>query len=156
MKKVLFLVLFVIASTITNARTISMCLTTNSAVADITIGFSSNSVLADMCVRIGTGAFTDVDVCFVERPNASSIDIQLVNNPSLADVTICLTEQTILANKTFCITSSITLADICLGIWDSPKSFTKDIYIKDIDPKRLSKEAKVAVVYALGLLKKKN
>ena len=35
MKKVLFLVLFVIASTITNARTISMCLTTNSAVADL-------------------------------------------------------------------------------------------------------------------------
>ena len=66
MKKVLFLVLFVIASTITNARTISMCFTTNSAVADITIGFSSNSVLADMCVWIGTGAFTDVDVCFVE------------------------------------------------------------------------------------------
>ena len=154
MKKVLFLVLFVTVSTITNARTISLYFTNNSAVADLTIGFSTSSILADLCVWIGTGSFTDVDVCFVERPLAGSIDIQLVDNPGLADISICLTDKTVLANKTFCLTSSITLADICIGVWNSPMSFTKDIYIKNIDPERLSPEAKVAIVYALGLLEK--
>ena len=155
MKKFLLLALFVVISTLGNAISVSLCFTKYSAIADVTIGFYTNSVLADTCVWIGTGGFTDVDVCFVESPLANSIDIQLVDNPTFADVSVCLTDQTVLADKTFCITSSIALADICLGIWDAPMSFTKDIYIKDVDPNRLSKEAKVAIVYALGLLKKK-
>ena len=149
MRRILFLVVFVVVSAVTFARPVCFYFTKNSAVADVSLCFSSNSLLADTCVWIGTGAFTDVDVCFVERPLANSIDIELVDYPSLADVSICLTDEPILAKTTLCITSSFSKADSRLGFWDAPTSFTTDIYIKGVDPNRLSKEAKVAVVYAL-------
>lgn len=156
MKKSLFLVLFLISCIFTNARTVTLCFTDKPLLADVTIGFTSSAVLADICIWVGTGSFTDVDVCFVDRPLPSSIDIKIVNTPALADATICLTDKLILADKSLSIVSNIGIADICLGLWNSPNSFTKDIYIEGINPKRLSNEAKVSIVYALGLLKKED
>lgn len=154
-RKHVLLVLFTLISLTTNAQPIRICFTTSPALANITLAFTSSPVLADLCVWAGRGGFTDVDVCFVSSPNATSIDIDIVDNATLADGAICITNYTTLADKTLCVTSSPVLADICLGIWDSPTAFTKDIYIKGIDPKRLSMETKVAIVYSLGLLKKK-
>ena len=142
-----FISFFVLAflSLTLSARPIKLCFT----------NYPSLSVaLADISVWVGMAGFTDVDVCFVSMPTAYSIDIELVDNPVLADGTICLTDYTALADKTLCITSSAGLADICLGVWDVPTAFTKDIYIKGVDPKRLSLKTKIAVVYSLGLLKK--
>ena len=155
MKKLLLSVLFVIASTIINARPINMCFTSNSVGAELTLFFLSSPLLADLSVWVGTEVHKDVNVCFVEKPLPNSIDIQLVDNPSQADVAICLTKHTFFENTSIYITSGFTFADFYLGLWDSPQSFTKNIYIRDIDHKKLSKEAKVAIVYALGLLKKK-
>lgn len=151
-----FISFFVLAflSLTLSARPIKLCFTNYPSLADITLCYTNSVALADISVWVGMAGFTDVDVCFVSMPTAYSIDIELVDNPVLADGTICLTDYTALADKTLCITSSAGLADICLGVWDVPTAFTKDIYIKGVDPKRLSLKTKIAVVYSLGLLKK--
>ena len=153
-KKALFVFVFAILSFTLSARPIKLCFTNYPSLADMTFCFTNSVALADLSVWVGMAGFTDVDVCFVSMPTAYSIDIDLVDSPVLADGTICITDYTALADKTLCITTSAGLADICLGVWDVPTAFTKDIYIKGIDPKRLSVKAKIAIVYSLGLLKK--
>jgi hypothetical protein len=97
----------------------------------------------------------DVDICFIKYPSSSSIDISLVDNPALADYRICITTNPLDADKTISITPRLTAADICVGIWDTPTSFTKDIYIKGMDSAKLPMDQKVAILYCLGLLNKK-
>lgn len=155
-KRVLLFFLLTLLSFTLSARPVQLCFTTYPALADITLCYTNSFALADFSVWVGRAGFTDVDVCFVSMPTASSIDIELVDSPALADGTICLTDYSALADKTLYITSNAGIADICLGLWDSPTAFTTDIYIKGIDHKRLSTKAKIAIVYSLGLLKKKD
>ncbi len=137
-----------------NAQTIKFCFTSSPVLADGVIFYSKYPSLADFSVWAGISGYTDVDVCFVSKPNSTSIDIELVDTPLLAEHSLCITNNRALADITLCITSSIGLADVCLGLWDTPAGFTKDIYIKGINPKELSLETKIAIVYCLGLLEK--
>ena len=138
-----------------NAQPISLCFTDNYITAELTLGFTDSVIASDLSVWTGVFGTTDLDVCFVDHPLPGSVDIILEKTPLLADATIYITDNLILADKTISITSNIAIADYIIGIWPNPTSFTKDIYIKDIEPNKLSIKYKIAILYCLGLIREK-
>lgn len=140
---------------IAKAQTTSLCFTNSRSNAHLAIRFTDSLPTADICVWTGSTTMADVDICFTKYSSSTSINISLVENSSLADYRIFLTTNPFEADKTISITPRMTAADICVGIWNSPASFTKDIYIKGIDSAKLPMEQKVAILYCLGLLKKR-
>lgn len=153
--KTLLIISMCFISILVKARTINLYLAENPGSADLTIGYTSNTTAADISVWIGNANFNDVDVCFTNSPTPNSIDVNIVSNPSAADLTLCITDNLSASDKVICITESAGIADICLGLWDDPTSFTTDIYIEGMNINSLDKNMKVAIVDALGLLKKK-
>lgn len=79
----------------------------------------------------------------------------MVSSPALAANTIGIIDHIVLAGKSICITGVPGIADICVGLWDSPTGFTKNIYLEGVDAQKLSTQEKLAIISALGLLKKK-
>ncbi|MBR4708935.1 MAG: hypothetical protein IKP30_02365 [Bacteroidaceae bacterium] len=113
------------------------------------------STLADISVWVGnTSLTTKVNVCFVKSPSANSINVNIVNSPALANKTIGFTSLATIADKTVYITEAAILADVCVGIEDYPTPSSKEIYVRGINPNSLNKEAKVAILYALGMINK--
>ena len=155
MKRVVLILYFVSFAIVATAKPIKLCFTESSAYANITYAFTDHVALADVNVWIGKGGFTDVDVCFTNSMVNGSISVEVVSSPALADYTIGIIDNIVLANKSICITELAGIADICVGLWDSPTGFTKNIYIKGQDPQKLSTQEKLAIISALGLLKKK-
>ena len=137
------------------AQTPRFCFTNSPRNAHLVLRFTDFLPAADICVWAGRTTMADVDICFIKYPSSSSIDISLVDNPALADYRICITTNPLDADKTISITPRLTAADICIGIWETPTSFTNDIYIKGTDPAKLPMDQKVAILYCLGLLNKK-
>ena len=148
-------ILLLFAEQYSRAQTIKLCFNNSSLSADLVLRFTDFLPAADICVWTGRTTMADVDICFVKNPSSSSIDISIVDSPGLADYTICMNGTPFSADKTIAITSSLTAADVCVGIWSYPTSFTKDIYIKGIDAEKLPLEKKVAILYCLGLLRKR-
>lgn len=155
MKKVFLIFSFIFIATIAIARPIKLCFTENSGLASITYGFTDNIALADISVWIGQAGFTDVDVCFTNSISSGSLCVDVVSSPALADYTIGIIDHIVLADKSICITGVPGIADICVGLWDSPTAFTKNIYLEGVDAQKLSTQEKLAIISALGLLKKK-
>ena len=154
--RTVWLVMILLAiSHFAKAQTARLCFTNSPGNADLVLRYTDSLPTADICVWVGRTTMADVDICFTRYSSSSSIDISLVENPTLADYRICITDNPFQADKTLSITPRITAADICVGIWDMPASFTKDIYIKGMDPAKLPLERKVAILYCLGLLKKR-
>ena len=137
------------------AQNIKLCMTDSPVLADLTLGFTNMSVLADINVAISNYGLSDVDVCFLDHPTPTSIDVEFVNSSILADVSVCITKNTILANKTICITNLPSLADVVVGFHSAPTVLSKDVYLKGVDLSKLTNEEKIVIVYRLGLLKKK-
>ena len=137
------------------AQTAKVCFTDSPTSADMVIRFTDFLPRADICVWTGTTTIADVDICFVKYSTSSSIDVTLVSSPYLADYSICTAGTPLNADATIAITSRITAADVCVGIWSSPASFTKDICIRGVDADKLTIEQKVAILYCLGLLRKR-
>lgn len=154
MKRIFFILLLLMHISKANSKDISLCFTDLCPLADISICFTDIATLADICVWIGNSSFTKVDVCFTKHQTSNSINIKLVNSSVLADKTIGFTSLATIADKTICITNTAGIADVCIGIYDYPTPFTKEIYVRDINPGTLSKEAKVAILYALGMINK--
>lgn len=153
--KTLLIISICFISLSVKAETINLYLTDDPVLADLTIGFTDSPIAADINVWIGTASFNDIDVCFTDSPTSNSIDINIVSNPSVADKVLCITDNTLASDKVVCITQNAANADICLGLWDNPTSFTTDIYIEGLNNSSFNNDIKVGIVYALGLLKKK-
>ena len=153
-RSIFLLILLLFVSHYSEAQTVRLCFTNSSPKADLVLRYTDFLPTADICVWAGRTTLADVDVCFIKYPTSRSISISLVDNPALADYRIYITNDPLQAGKTISITSRMTAADICVGIWDSPTSFTRDIYIKGTDPANLLMEQKVAILYYLGALNK--
>ena len=147
-------VMMLLFTTMLNAQPKVLCFTDNSLIADLTLGFSNTIIEADLTVCLTSSSLSAIDVCFLSSPTLSSIDIELTNNSLYADKKICLTNNTLIADKTIRITTYSISSDFNVCLRDTPSISSKDIYVKGVDPKRLSVEAKVAILYVLGLLKK--
>ncbi len=155
MRKIVLALCLLLSAIAVKAQPTKIYLTESPASADVTYAFTKTSINADVKVWIGQSVYSDIDVCFVNRPWSNSIDVELVSSQTLADVSICLSGSPAFADKTICITDVFAYADICISLWNYPSTFTKEIYVKGVDPNKLSKEAKVAILHVLGLLNKK-
>lgn len=127
----------------------------NDYFADITIGypeFPYNSTA--LKVYVDPTSYTGLKFCFVDEPTYGSINVEIVNDSKNADKRICLTTNSLYANKTISITDKSYSADISVRFCDTPSSSSQNIYIKGINPMVLSVEAKLAILYVLGLLNK--
>lgn len=155
MKYIITFILLLLAPNLHAQSHVKWFITDNPTLADLSIGLTDNAMESDINVWVGLSVTNDVNIAFVYLPSASTIDVELVNNASSADATLYITNNTTIADKSVCITTNPFIADIKIGFPEFPGVFTKNIYVKNIDPTKLSIRDKVIIAYALGLLKKK-
>ena len=125
--------------------------------SDVTICYSNSPLdfsALEVYVDDESSYNNDLNICFVDKSTYSSIDVDVVNSSKDADIKICLTTNSLYAKKTIRITNTSYKADIRIRFYDTPTSSTRNIYIKGINPMVLSVEAKLSILYVLGLLKK--